>query len=91
MCDHALPAFSVKKRADLKPTPVHPDHCHIYYVHQDGTIFCESNVDFTKTQLQEDQLSSNEKPKGFIDETICGDDRLTLMSVPSLIIFGPIC
>ena len=50
------------------------DHCHIYYVHQHGLVYCHPDVQF-RGDVGRDVAAS-----------FCGDDRLTLMRV-SLQIF----
>jgi hypothetical protein len=73
MCDHSTSTKAIKTAADLKPVPTEPGKCHIYYVHQDGEILCEPNVQF------QEGLSEPDKNKK--DNRFCGEDRLTLVSV----------
>lgn len=72
MCDHSKSTYPIKVAADLKPEPQDPGHCHIYYVHQDGKILCEPDVQFGVTSLKD--MDKNK---------VCGEDRLTLVYVKS--------
>ena len=53
------------------------DTCNIYYIHQDGSMFWEPNIDTTFNSIEEFRP--------------CREDRLTLMSVFSLLssLFDP--
>ena len=67
MCDHEH-SYPFMKLSDIRLDP-NLDCCHIYAVHQDGTVFCQPDV-----ALKDEAI-------GDVSETFCGDDRLTLMYV----------
>ena len=68
--EHAHPGQEFAKSPDFKLEP-EEDHCHVYFVHQDGKIYWKPNVRIPK----DSELSVSE------GDTFCGHDRLTLMSV----------
>ena len=67
--DHVHPGYPFATWKDFKADPTGSDRCHIYFVHQDGSVYCDSDV----------ELKNREK--GNKDDAFCGDDRLTLMYV----------
>jgi hypothetical protein len=54
--------------------PTARDKCHIYFIHQNGQIYCEPNV------LYEGAA------EGAGSEALCSDDRLTLMSAICILV-----
>jgi hypothetical protein len=79
MCDHSKSTYPIKTASDLKPDPRDPEKCHIYYVHQDGKILCEPNVQFKPGKNPSQKVTSlndEGKNKGGL---FCGEDRLTLV------------
>jgi hypothetical protein len=48
------------------------NHCHIYFVRQNGEIYWKSNATFDVAEATLRERDGN---------NFCGDDRLTLMSV----------
>ncbi len=77
MFDHA-PALSFSESV-ANGEPQGPDHCHIYYIHQDGSIYYQSNALFDN--CQRDTSNRRETASNEAAETFCGDDRLTLIFV----------
>jgi hypothetical protein len=85
MCDHPAPF----KKSDPIDEPKYPNHCHIYYIHQDGSIFYHPNARFNKAtngspKPQMDANGNNDMDSATNRENVtveafCGDDRLTLM------------
>jgi hypothetical protein len=81
MCDHSKSTYAIKTAVDLLPVPTESEKCHIYYVHQDGKILCEPNVQFQPGKNPPKQVTSltdSDKNKGNL---FCGEDRLTLVYV----------
>jgi hypothetical protein len=54
--------------------PTARDKCHIYFIHQNGQIYCEPNVPYEGAA------------EGAGSEALCGDDRLTLMSAIRILV-----
>jgi hypothetical protein len=81
MCDHSKSTYAIETAADLLPVPTESEKCHIYYVHQDGKILCEPNVQFQPGKyppIKVTSLTDSDKNKGNL---FCGEDRLTLVYV----------
>ncbi|KAN0106721.1 hypothetical protein V8E51_009597 [Hyaloscypha variabilis] len=56
------------------------DHCDIYYVHQHGMVYCHPNVQFRDSAAE----NSSRDVGSDVAASFCGDDRLTLMHLPSI-------
>ncbi|KAN0108558.1 hypothetical protein V8E51_008300 [Hyaloscypha variabilis] len=59
MPDHSTTTYPVRKPDDLRRPPAELGKCHIYYVHYDGTIFCEPNVQFNPAIKSQPQVDSD--------------------------------
>lgn len=77
MCDHTL-ALPLMQPASVG-VPDGPDHCNIYHIHQNGSIFYRANALFD--DFKQTTPSGEETMKTEVAEEFCGDDRLTLMFV----------
>lgn len=83
MCDHSTLTYEIKTATPLPPAPTEPEKCHIYYVHQDGKILCEPDVQFQPQANPPKQVTSihdSDKNKKK-NNLFCGEDRLTLVFV----------
>jgi hypothetical protein len=85
MCDHSESTYPIKKTTDLKLEPKDAGNCHIYYVHQEGTILCEPNVKFDNGQAPRTEVTSLNDRDKIKHNPSCGEDRLTLMYVQTRI------
>ena len=67
--DHLHPGYPFATWRDFKADPTGSDRCHIYFAHQDGSVYCDGNVKF------------KDREEGDKGDAFCGDDRLTLVYV----------
>jgi hypothetical protein len=81
MCDHSESTYSIKAATQLRPEPKVPEKCHIYYVHQNGEILCEPDVQFKLGKSPAQQVTSLKDPDKKKGDIFCGEDRLTLVYV----------
>ncbi len=83
MCDHSKSTYAIETATQLPPVPTEPEKCHIYYVHQDGKILCEPEVQFQPQANPLKQVTSiHDSDKNKKENNLfCGEDRLTLVFV----------
>jgi hypothetical protein len=81
MCDHSQSTKPITETTKLEDEPTDAGKCHIYYVHQNGEIRCEPNVQFKDSKDSTQHVTSMNDPDKNKSEKFCGDDRLTLMYV----------